>query len=69
LITINKKVWAAQAKAHPLQRTGTVDEIAKTIGFLASDQSSFMTGEILCVDGGLQLTSSFNTMNDISIQK
>ena len=37
----------------PMQRWGTVEEIAEPAIFLASDASSFMTGQSLIVDGGL----------------
>ena len=37
----------------PLGRLGSADEVAKTILFLCSDESSFMTGSSLVVDGGL----------------
>lgn len=37
---------------HPLGRPGTVEEVAKAIFFLASDDASFITGATLPVDGG-----------------
>jgi NAD(P)-dependent dehydrogenase (short-subunit alcohol dehydrogenase family) len=49
-------VDAARAGAlalHPIGRLGQADDIAKGIVFLASDDSGFMTGASLVVDGGL----------------
>lgn len=43
-------VWA---RAHPLGRIGKPAEVANVVLFLASDQASFMTGEYVCVDGGM----------------
>ncbi|HEY6940628.1 glucose 1-dehydrogenase [Dokdonella sp.] len=40
------------AEIAPLGRTGTPDEIAKAVSFLASDDASFITGTELFVDGG-----------------
>ena len=40
-------------KAVPMQRYGTVAEVAATIAFLASDGAAYITGQNLRVDGGL----------------
>ena len=44
---------ATQAAVIPLGRVGTPDEIAKAVVFLASDDSSFVNGIELFVDGGM----------------
>ncbi|MEH6942240.1 SDR family NAD(P)-dependent oxidoreductase [Bacillus sp. JJ722] len=40
------------ASAIPLKRLGTPDDIANLVVFLASDESSFITGTEMCIDGG-----------------
>jgi NAD(P)-dependent dehydrogenase (short-subunit alcohol dehydrogenase family) len=54
---LNRFTGSAERKAGlvagvPLQRVGEPDEIAAAIVFLASDRSSFTTGQVLSVDGG-----------------
>ncbi len=41
--------------ATPLRRTGTPDEMANMIVFLASDAASYVTGQTIAVDGGPNL--------------
>jgi len=37
----------------PLKRFGTPEDVAKVIGFLASDASNYVTGQVIHIDGGL----------------
>ncbi len=45
----------ALAERTPLGKIGTPEDVANVIHFLASDASSFMTGQVLSVDGGFIL--------------
>jgi len=39
----------------PLRRFGSVDDVAKAAAFLASDEAGYITGQVLCVDGGMAM--------------
>ncbi|MCO5217648.1 MAG: 3-oxoacyl-[acyl-carrier-protein] reductase [Thermomicrobiales bacterium] len=43
--------------ATPLGRFGTVEDVANAVAFLASDQASYITGQVLSVDGGMSMAS------------
>lgn len=45
---------------HPVGRFGRPEDIANMVAWLASDQSSYMTGECLTVDGGMTAASPLN---------
>lgn len=42
-------------KNVPLNRVGNVEDVAKVAGFLASDSASYITGQVISVDGGLAI--------------
>ena len=39
----------------PLKRLGQVEDVANTVLFLASNQSDYITGQVICVDGGMAI--------------
>jgi 3-oxoacyl-[acyl-carrier protein] reductase len=40
----------------PLGRTGTAEDMAAAVAYLASDEAGFVTGQVLAVDGGLAIS-------------
>ncbi len=49
----NSDIRDALANATPLRRNGTPEDVAEVALFLAGEQSRFITGEAIAVDGGL----------------
>lgn len=39
----------------PVRRFGRVEDVAKAAAFLASDEAGYITGQVLCVDGGMAM--------------
>ena len=47
-----KEVAVAQI---PLGRFGETQDIANTVAFLASEKADYITGQVICVDGGMAM--------------
>ena len=52
---LSEKQREAIGEQIPMKRFGTVDDVAHLVGFLASEQSGYITGQVICIDGGLAL--------------
>ena len=45
----------AAVELIPMKRMGTPEEVAKAVALLASDDAGYITGQVLCVDGGMAM--------------
>jgi 2-hydroxycyclohexanecarboxyl-CoA dehydrogenase len=52
-----KKVTEAVTRAIPLRRLGTPQDVADVVAFFVSDDSRYLTGQVLSIDGGLTMIS------------
>jgi len=52
---LSEKVLDAIKNETPLGRPGEPDEVSNTVAFLASSLSSYITGEVIRVDGGMAM--------------
>lgn len=62
LLELGKDYLTSMAKAVPLKRLGSVNDIANTAVFLGSRQASFITGQTIVVDGGQVLPESADSI-------
>lgn len=52
---LSDKVKESMAAAIPMKRGGTPEDVANAIAFLASDDASYITGEVIRIDGGMAM--------------
>ena len=48
-------VRAEMAKGIPAGRAGKPEDVANAVAFFAAEQSSYLTGQVLCADGGMAM--------------
>jgi NAD(P)-dependent dehydrogenase (short-subunit alcohol dehydrogenase family) len=49
----SEELWRQEAASYPIKKTGTPQEVAELVYFLASDAAGFMTGGLYPIEGGL----------------
>ncbi|MDQ3895240.1 MAG: beta-ketoacyl-ACP reductase [Actinomycetota bacterium] len=54
-VVLPEEARAGMLAATPLGRLGEPEDVARAVRFLCSDEASFITGEVLVVDGGLAM--------------
>jgi len=52
---VPEKVWNMMVEKIPLGRVGKPEDVANVVAFLASDEASYITGEVINVGGGFKL--------------
>lgn len=52
---LSDEIKKAMGEQIPLKQFGKTEDVAQAVVFLASDRASYITGQVLCVDGGMAM--------------
>ncbi len=52
---LSDAVKTAAKQIIPVRRFGHVEDVARAVAFLSRDESGYITGQVLCVDGGMAM--------------
>ena len=52
---LSEKVKEKAVLQIPMERFGEAEDVAQAVAFLASEQAGYITGQVLCVDGGMAM--------------
>lgn len=52
---LHEQVKEAAMNVIPMRKFGTPEDVARAVAFLASDDAGYITGQVLCVDGGMAM--------------
>ena len=52
---LSEKARESGVAAVPMGRMGSVEDIAEMVAFLAGNKSDYITGQVICVDGGMAI--------------
>jgi 3-oxoacyl-[acyl-carrier protein] reductase len=52
---LHEQVKEAAMNVIPMRKFGTPEDVARAVAFLADDNSGYITGQVLCIDGGMAM--------------
>jgi 3-oxoacyl-[acyl-carrier protein] reductase len=52
---LGEELIAKALERTPLGSPGPAEDVARAVAFLASDAAAYITGQVLCVDGGMTM--------------
>ena len=57
--------YSVSHKFIPLKRNGYAEDMGNVVSFLASEKASYITGQVICVDGGMSVVGAFENLGNL----